>query len=288
MSSAGSQRRGPPPPGGTRAGRKALSFIKWAGSKAYVMDRLLRFMPPRFGRYFEPMVGSGTVFVTLKPDAAVLGDLNAELIGCYEVLRDQLPALLSALSRHQNTKPHYLEVRAQDPDALDPVARAARTIYLNKTCFNGLYRVNASGQFNVPYGDISWANFRDEPTLRRVSGLLQRASLCCADYEQTVADAGPGDLVYLDPPYLSPGPKDALFYAYQPRAFGEDEHRRLAETFDQLDRRGCHVVLSNSDVPLARELYQGYAVELIETRRPMSCKPKGREGWQELVVHNLR
>ena len=271
-----------------RRGRKALSFVKWAGSKASVMKHILALIPEYKGVYFEPMVGSGTVFLSLKPRRAVLGDLNAELMNCYEVIRDELEGLLEALDQHQNTKEHFLAVRALAPDQLAPVQRAARTIFLNKTCFNGLYRVNASGKFNVPFGNIGWANYKDADTLGRVSGLLQGATLRCEDYQSIVEDARRGDLVYFDPPYLSPGPRPTIFFAYQPTSFDLEEHRRLAETFRQLDRRGCHVVLSNSNVPQIRELYRGYPVEVIPTRRPMNCVASAREGWTEVAVHNTR
>ena len=271
-----------------RSGRRALSFVKWAGSKAYVMDRILERMPHFYSTYYEPMVGSGTVFLSLRPGRAVLSDVNAELMNCYTMIRDRLDELLDALACHDNAKEHFLEVRAQDEAALEPVARAARTIFLNKTCFNGLYRVNARGRFNVPFGNIGWANIRDEEALRRIHGLLQQAELRCADYEQSLAEARCGDLIYFDPPYLSPGPRPTIFYAYQPTPFGLDEHRRLAETFRRLDRRGCHVVLSNSDVPQIRELYRGYLMQVIPTRRPMNCVASKREGWKEVVVHNIR
>ncbi len=271
-----------------KRGRRALSFVKWAGSKAYVMDRILRLMPAFHSTYYEPMAGSGTVFLSLRPPVAVLSDINAELMNCYEVIRARLDELLAALQTHENTEEHFLAVRAQQAEALGEVERAARTIFLNKTCFNGLYRVNAKGKFNVPFGNIGWANFRDEEALRRIHRLLQRATLRCCDYEQALSRARCGDLIYFDPPYLSPGPKPTIFYAYQPTSFGLDEHRRLARTFKRLDRRGCHVVLSNSDVPQIRELYRGYPKEVISTRRPMNCVASRREGWKEVVVHNIR
>ena len=271
-----------------KRGRRALSFVKWAGSKAYVMDRILELMPAFHSTYYEPMAGSGTVFLSLRPPVAVLSDVNSELMNCYEVIRGQLDPLLAALARHDNTKEHFFAVRSQQADALAPVERAARTIFLNKTCFNGLYRVNAGGKFNVPFGNIGWANIRDEEALRRIHGLLQHATLRCCDYEQSLQRARCGDLIYFDPPYLSPGPKATIFYAYQPTPFGLDEHRRLAATFRRLDRRGCHVVLSNSDVPQIRELYRGYPLEVISTRRPMNCVASQREGWKEVVVHNIR
>ena len=269
-----------------RRGRQATSFVKWAGSKVQVMDRIRQAIPRRFGTYYEPMVGSGTVWLKLNPKRAILGDVNAELINCFLVIRDHLEPMVRILGTHKNTAEHFAEVRAIDPNDLSPVERAARTIYLNKTCFNGLYRVNKSGRFNVPYGHIAWANTCDEHTLRKVHRRLQGVTVLQGDYEACVAGARRGDLVYFDPPYLSPGPKPTIFYAYQPRRFGEAEQRRLADLFRRLDRRSCHVVASNSDVPLVRELYRGFRVDVVATTRPMNCKTSRRKGWHEVLISN--
>ncbi len=273
---------------GGKRGRKAISFLKWVGSKAGVMDQLIPLVPRSYRTYYEPMAGSGTVFFTLSPERSVLCDLNAELMDCYRVLRDRLPELVSALGEHENSEEHFLVVRAQDPSLLDPVQRAARTIFLNKTCFNGLYRVNSRGLFNVPFGRIWWANICDEKTLARASRQLKGARLLSGDYERALETAGPGDLVYLDPPYLSSGSKSSVFYAYQPRSFGEDEHRRLAEIFRDLDRRGCHLLLSNANNPQVHELYEGFPIQIISTRRQVNCKPGKRKGWQEVIIHNRK
>ena len=272
----------------TRRGRKAISFIKWAGSKTSVLKELRPLLPPRFNRYYEPMAGSATLFFSTAPRRAVLCDLNAELIHCYRVLRDRCPELIKALSVHENSEQHFKSVRAQDPENLDPVTRAARTIYLNKTCFNGLYRVNASGRFNVPFGRIWWANICDKETLARTSLQLRHARLLIGDYARALETAGPGDLVYLDPPYLSSSDGPATFYAYGPRTFGEDEHRRLAQVFRELDHRGCHLMLSNANTELVHELYDGFPSKVLTTRRPVNCKAGKREGWKELIIHNRR
>ena len=277
-----------PPSHRSRRGRKAISFIKWAGSKTGVLKQLRPLLPTRYKRYYEPMVGSGTLFFSTAPRRAVLCDVNAELMHCYRMLRDRRQELIQALQQHENSEQHFLAVRAQDPDTLAPVDRAARTIFLNKTCFNGLYRVNSRGLFNVPFGRIWWANICDMEALTRTSSQLRGVRLPCGDYARALETAGPGDLVYLDPPYLSRGDGPATFYAYQPRTFGEAEHRRLAATFRDLDRRGCHVMLSNSNTELVRELYRGYPCEVLTTRRPVNCKAGQREGWQELIIHNQR
>jgi len=269
-------------------GRPALSFIKWAGGKARVLSQLLPFVPERFGTYYEPMVGAGTLFCKLAPERAVLADINAELLSAWPVIRDDVDALCEALEGHVNTYEHYLQVRAQDPDELPPPERAARFIFLNKTCYNGLYRVNNQGRFNVPYGRKGGANFKDYTNLRRISRKLAGAKLLCEDFEVALADAGEGDLVYLDPPYLDLGRKSRTFHRYQPEAFGEEGHRRLARVFRELDARGCHVVLSNSNVPMARELYAGFHLKVLRTVRTMNSRIKNRSGWSEVVVCNTR
>lgn len=279
-------RRKTPP--GRKRGKKALSFVKWAGSKRPVMDQLLSLIPKEYGVYHEPMVGSGTLFFALSPNRAILSDANEELMNCYQVVRDHLPGLMEALRGHENTQEHFLDVRAWDPSTLDDVARAARTIFLNKTCFNGLYRVNSKGLFNVPYGNLHWANICDEEGLTRANRKLAGAVLRQGDFEQVLKEADRGDLVYFDPPYLSPGRVPSIFYAYQPTPFGEAEHVRLRDTFRELASRGCHVILSNSNIRRVHELYQGFTIKVLTTRRSMNCDASRREGWEELVIHNLR
>lgn len=277
---------GGPPLRLKRRTKQALSFVKWVGSKRSVMHHILGAAPERYGTYFEPMVGSGTVFLSLKPKQAVIGDTNAELINCYEVIRADVDALIDALMQHENTEAHYLRVRAQDPAQLAPIPRAARTIYLNKTCFNGLYRVNAKGRFNVPFGWIAHAHIADEEALRRVSAQLQHATIRCAHYRETIAAAQAGDLVYFDPPYLREGRHDQTFGAYQAVAFGRPEHDALAATFRELAQRGCHVMLSNTDSPLVRSLYRGFRIQVLATRRAVNANAAGRRGWTELLIDN--
>ena len=229
------------------ADRRSVSFVKWAGSKRQILPRLRALTPSSFGTYYEPMVGSGSLFLSLDPQAAVLGDCNAELVNCFVMIRDRVDELIAALGRHVNTKAHFLRTRALDPEELPEVERAARTIYLNKTCYNGLYRVSKKGAFNVPYGGITWAKFKDEETLRRVHDRLQGTTLRCADFEETVRAARSGDLVYLDPPYVPENRLAPSFVAYQPGALTMDDHRRIARVFRALARRGCMVLISNAN-----------------------------------------
>ncbi len=267
-----------------RRTRFALSFVKWVGGKQTILPQLLARVPRTFKTYFEPMVGSGALFLSLHPNRAVLCDINAELMLCYEVVRDQVEALIKALGQHQNTSEHYHKVRAQVPSMLPPIERAARLIFLNKTCYNGLYRVNRDGHFNVPYGRNGRSIFRDVAVLRRVSTQLQGVQLRCADYAAACQEAARGDLVYFDPPYLA---RSQRLIRYNQQGFPEAEHRRLAALVRELDRRGCFVMVSNSNVPLAHELYSDYRTEVIRLRRSVNANAEGRLGWDELLIRNF-
>jgi DNA adenine methylase len=269
-------------------GRKPHTFVKWAGSKLGVMDRLLKLVPPAYGTYYEPMVGAGTLFFALRPGRAILGDVNEELMTCYGVIRDHVERLLRALARHRNTYEHFLRVRAQAPADLDPVARAARLIFLNKTCYNGLYRVNRQGRFNVPYGRNPDANFRDAETLRRLSTVLRGVTLRCGDYRHTLADVRRGDFVYLDPPYFAATPARANRVRYQAEAFDVAAHRELADVVRRLDRRGCHVLVSNADTRAVRQLYRGFRLASWRVRRPINRALDGRDGHRELAFASVR
>jgi len=283
------ERRKKDPRRSGRATREAYSFLRWAGSKSGTVARILERMPKRYTMFYEPMVGAGHVFLRLAPRRAVLADANPELMTCYEVIRDRVDELLVALEAHVNTYDHFMEVRALDPFELDPVERAARMLYLNRTGFNGLYRLNRRGEFNVPYGWRANPNLRPEKMLRRISQRLAHVELRCGDFTETVADAPRGSLVYFDPPYYYPprprsGKQKTRLYGADP--FGEAHHRRLAEVFKALDARGCHVFLSNADEPLVRKLYAGYCVEVLDVDRPVNSRASERAGWTELLIRN--
>jgi DNA adenine methylase len=262
-----------------------VSFLKWAGGKTSTAQQILRHRPERFSVYYEPMVGAGSVFLKLKPERAVLCDTNRELMNCYEVIRDDVDRLIEILSQHRNSYEHFVAARALDPFDLPPVERAARTIYLNKTCFNGLYRLNKKGHFNVPFGRHRSPNFCDIPTLQRISKQLAGVTLRCCDFEESVADAPPDSFIYFDPPYYHPD-RHRKHHYYHPDAFSEDDHRRLAALFRRLDLLGCHLLLSNSDHKFVRELYEGYPIEVIKLRRPINATASGRDGWTEVLIHN--
>ncbi len=274
---------------GSPRGKKALSFIKWAGSKRAVMKTLLQAVPGSYQRYLEPMVGSGTLFFALcntLEQGAVLGDVNPSLVETYTMVRNHVDALVALLRTYPNTQPFFLQLRAQDPSLLTPLERAARFIYLNKTCFNGLYRVNKKGQFNVPYGHIPHAHVCDEHALRVCSEGLQKATLYTGGFEKVLDYAQKGDLVYLDPPYYRHHTQGHLFQHYHSDRFGAQEHARLAEVAHMLSQKGCWVMISNADTPEVRQWYAGWHVDVLHTRRAINAQASERAGFAELLLRN--
>ena len=261
----------------------AAPFLKWAGGKTRLLAQLEPLMPERFGRYFEPFLGGGAVYFRLQPHQARLSDVNGELINVYRCVRDQVDALIEDLSRHRYDKNHYYAVRAQDPARLPDVARAARMIFLNRTCFNGLYRVNRRGRFNVPFGRYKNPTICDRDRLRAASEALQGADIRHVDYAASVKDARSGDFVYFDPPYM-PISETANFTSYTAGAFGLDQQVRLRDVFADLASRGVRAVLSNSDTPVIRELYRDFHIDTVTAPRAISRSANGRKAVSEVVV----
>ena len=260
-------------------------FLKWAGGKRAALPALTPLMPPAYGDYYEPFVGGGALFFALEPGRAFLNDANEELVNCYAVVRDRVEELLVALARHVNTAEHFRQVRAQRPDELDDVARAARLLFLNRTCFNGLYRVNRRGEFNTPYGRYRNPTLVPEPVLRAASAALRTATLTAGGYREACATTGPGDLVYFDPPYVPAGGY-ADFRRYHRDQFREDDHEDLARLFKELDARGCHVRLSNAHTPYVLDLYADWTIHEVTTRRAINSNGDGRGPVREVLVAN--
>jgi DNA adenine methylase len=270
-------------------------FLKWAGGKTQLLPVLLERIPLEFGRYHEPFVGSAALFWELRNrrrirQGAVLSDVNGALIEVYTVVRDQVEELIAVLREHEQHKlsrDYYYQVRDWDrqPDweQHSAVERAARMIFLNKTCYNGLHRVNRRGHFNVPFGRYSNPNVCDAPNLRAAHQALQGVELLVEDFHGVATRAQPGDLVYFDPPYVPLSPT-ASFTAYSQHAFGVDEQRSLAQVFAQLAERSCYVLLSNSSAPLVRELYARFDVEKIGARRSINSNALRRSGIYEVLV----
>ncbi len=272
-------------------------FVKWAGGKAQLLAQFEPFWPATFRGFVEPFVGGGAVFFHLCRQerlggSVALNDACAELMLCYRVVRDDLEGLLAALRRHGPHRldaSYYYAVRAwdRDPDfARRPaVERAARTLFLNRTCYNGLYRVNRQGHFNVPFGRYKNPRIVDQENLRAVNGILREVELHCADFAQCLDWVHAGDLVYLDPPY-DPLSVTSSFTHYTSASFGDGDQCRLAHLFRQLDAGGCHVMLSNSDTARVRELYANYRIEILQARRSINSKGEGRSSIPELLILN--
>jgi DNA adenine methylase len=267
------------------------TFIKWAGGKTQLLPQLLPLFPNHVDRYFEPFLGSGAVFFAIKQlfplKKVVLSDNTSELINCYKIVRncpnDLLNILVSYKKRH--SKDHYYEVRSIDSSSLTPIERAARFIYLNKTCFNGLYRVNSRGQFNVPIGSYLNPNIVNEEVLFKASLLLQDVEIKERDFSDVFLDVIPGDFIYFDPPYY-PLSSTAYFTSYTSNSFSEIDQLRLHAVFKSLDDKHCFVAQSNSDTTFIRELYKGYRIETVMARRAINSDATKRGVITELVILN--
>lgn len=265
-------------------------FLKWAGGKGQLLAQFEPLLPRSFARYLEPFLGSGALFFHLQPAAALLNDANGELINTWECIRDRLEELVPFLERHRQDhgREHYLRTRELDPGSLGPAERAARFLYLNKTCFNGLHRVNRSGRFNVPMGRYARPAIPSAADLALHARVLASASLFSMPYDEFArSHARRGDFVYLDPPYVPASPT-ANFTAYGAGGFGVGDQERLRDLFAELDSRGCFLMLSNSDTPLVRELYAPWAktTTIVSARRSINSRGQGRGAVHEVVVRN--
>jgi len=260
-------------------------IVKWAGGKSQLLGELSGRLPDTFGHYFEPFGGSAALLFHLRPPSATLADANDELMNCYRVVRDDVESLIEDLSMHENDAEYFYATRAVDPATLDEVGRASRFIYLNRTCFNGLYRVNRRGQFNTPFGSYKNPRICDADNLRAASALLRDVKLLDGDYLDALALAEAGDLVYLDPPYV-PVSQYSDFKRYTKVQFREQDQAALAWVFRDLDARGCKVILSNSSAPLVHELYEGFNIEVVQARRLINRNVTGRGCVDEVIVRN--
>ena len=266
-------------------------FVKWAGGKSQLLPQYLPLYPKKasVGRYLEPFLGGGAVFfhvqALLQPSHALLWDSNSELIETFMAVRSEVEHLIELLRQHhkQHSESYYYEVRAQPPQAR--AARAARLIYLNKTGFNGLYRVNSRGLFNVPFGHRAKPEIFNEALLRATSAALQKAELESRDFRDLSGVARKGDFIYFDPPY-QPLSKTSSFTSYTSGSFGEKDQNDLADLYAKLDRRGCLLMLSNSDTPLIRKLYAGFRIHCVSARRMINSNGDKRGPVSEVVVLN--
>jgi len=263
----------------------ARPVLKWAGGKTQLLPQILERLPARIETFFEPFVGGAAVFFALAAEGrfqrAVLADRNPDLVAVYRALQADAEAVIDELSQMRHSEAEYYRIRELSPRRL--AQRAARVIYLNKTGYNGLYRVNRSGQFNVPFGRYKKPNICDAENLRAAARVLEGVEIVEADFEEVCVRARPGDAVYLDPPYV-PLSKTANFTAYARHPFGPSEHQRLARAFAKLERRRVAAVLSNSDTPETRALYRGFRAKKVQVSRAINSRPTARGPIDELLV----
>lgn len=276
---------------------KPKPFVKWVGGKRQLLKqfRELNLYPPECfnpesNTYFEPFVGGGAVFFDLLPKRAELSDTNRELVMTYNVIKDNVDGLIKSLKKHIYNKEYYLGVRAQDINELSDIDVASRFIFLNRTGFNGMYRVNKSGQFNVPFGRYKNPLICDENNLRKVSEALQGITITHRDYKDVLELAKIGDFIYFDPPYYPLNPTSS-FTAYTAKGFFEKEQIELRDTFVKLHERGCFVMLSNSDTPFINELYselEGVSINKIIAGRAINSKGSKRGKINEVLITNYQ
>lgn len=259
-------------------------FLKWAGGKTQLLEQYQPYLPASLETYYEPFLGGAALFFNLQPQQAFLSDINAELINAYCCVKDEVEALILLLEEHQlkHSKDYYYQMRAGGGGS--NLERAARFIYLNKTCFNGLYRENSKGQFNVPVGRYKNPSICNPDLLRSASAALQFSQIEVKSFEAVLEHAkDSGDFVYFDPPY-HPISNTSNFTSYSRFSFSENDQIRLRDTFAILANRGVKVMLSNSDCPLIRELYQDFKIHVISAARSINSNTKKRGKITELLI----
>jgi DNA adenine methylase len=271
--------------------RDVHPFVKWAGGKKQLLPELDK-MIPQFNRYFEPFLGGAALFFHMMSRdmrfTACLSDTNGELVITYNIVRDNVRSLIDVLNKHQeeyrkNPKEYYYQLRSSRPS--NDVEIAARFITLNRTCFNGLYRVNKKGEFNVPIGDYQDPTICDSSNLENVSNALRYSKILAGDFVDVTENAKKDDFVYFDPPY-DPVSYTSNFTAYTTNGFGRENQIQLADVFRKLADRGCLLLLSNSDTPFIRKLYSNYSIKGVDAQRAINCKGSKRAGHKELLIYN--
>ena len=264
-------------------------IVKWVGGKRQLMFELLKIMPKSYNRYFEPFVGGGALFFELQPENAYISDMNEELINLYSVVRDNVYELIEDLGKHEVSKEYFLESRNIDRTEqyakLSNIERASRFIYLNRTCFNGMYRVNSKGKFNVPFGHYKNPRIIDENNLLNCSKLLNKTEIKCADFSEILTKVQKDDFVYFDPPYV-PLNETSSFTSYTKDGFDIDMQFKLRDICDELDSMGVKFMLSNSDTKLVNELYANYEIKKVFASRQINANADGRGKITEALVRN--
>lgn len=269
-------------------------FLQWVGGKREMIPQYQNYFPKKFNQYFEPFLGGGAMFFKLVPTKAFLNDNNQELFETYKGVRDFPEMVINILNslKERHSKELYARIRELDREYdlfkdFRDYEIAARMIYLNQTCFNGVYRVNQKGQFNVPIGSSLNRLICDKDTILNASKALKKVTIECSDFESVVANANKGDLIFLDPPYY-PVSKYSDFTRYTKEKFYQEDQIRLKDTIDRLTKKGVHIMLANSDCDFIRNLYKDFSVHTVQSSRSLNCKSDKRGKISEVLITNYR
>ena len=267
--------------------------VKWVGGKRQIINQIVEYIPKNFSTYYEPFLGGGAVLFELQPKKAIVNDINSELINLYQVIKNNVDELIEDLKKHKKDENYFYQIREQDRDKeqynrFTPVQKASRIVYLNKTCYNGLFRVNKAGQFNTPYGNYKNPNIVNEYTLRAVSNYFNKAQITftCKDFEEALKGIRKGAFVYFDPPY-DPISDTSSFTGYDKGGFDKNQQIRLKKACDKLNEKGIKFLLSNSATDFIKELYDGYKIQTIQARRAINSKSNKRGEIDEVLVMNF-
>lgn len=266
-------------------------FLKWAGGKRQLLKEIDKYIPLKISTYYEPFLGGGALLFNLQPKKAIVNDSNYELINAYKVIRDNVEELIQDLEKHENTSEYFYELRVKDRTSeysnLSNIERASRLIYLNKTCFNGLFRVNSQGEFNTPYGNYKNPNIVNEFVLRAVNNYLNKNDIkfLNGDFEDSLKNIRKGAFVYFDPPYM-PISDSSSFTGYTLDGFGTEDQIRLKDLCDKLNERGIKFLLSNSTAPMILELYKDYKIVYVDAKRNINSIGNKRGEIKEVLVMN--
>ena len=264
----------------------AKPFLRWAGSKRQLVKSLAKYWTGESARYVEPFVGSARLFFEIEPNSALLGDINSDLVSMYEVVRTHPSEIHHSLSHWSNNKDEYYRVRNLDPMTLDNIDRAARFIYLNRFCFNGLYRTNKAGNFNVPYGGRKSGAIPTEKELNDAGNLLTRVNFICGDFTQTLKSVKHGDFVYLDPPFTTA--ETRVFVEYGPSSFGQKDLVRLRKSLEELNDVGVTFLLSYAECPEGRMLAHNFRTSEVKAKRHIAGFANSRREAVELLISNAK
>lgn len=262
----------------------ASPFLKWVGGKSQLLNDLVKYIPGNYNKYIEPFVGGGALFFNLAPNTAIINDSNEELMNAYKVVRDDVEGLIDLLQTYDYEKDFYYMIRAQSPVALSEIERAARLIYLNKTCFNGLYRVNQKNEFNVPMGRYSNPTICNEEKLIAASKALQNTTIECGDYKKVLTKyASKGDLIYIDPPY-HPISSYSDFKRYTKESFYQEDQIILRDFIYELKEKGCFVIASNSHCDFILDLYKDFDIKVVNAKRQINKIAERRNSVNEVII----